>query len=350
MNEANVFRHLQQVARVSLGLYPTPIHEAPRLGEAIGGVNLYVKREDLSGLAFGGNKVRTLEYTMAAALEAGADCVVAAAYAHSNHCRQAAAAAARLGLEAYVLLRVGIQSDVWQGNMLLDQILGAHVELVEAPGLDEVRAIAEARCHALADEGRRPFQVTLTLTVRTLATVGALGGYLELRAQLRRLKIKPDFIYISSAGATLAGALLGVGLLGEHTRVVGVSAEGLAEERTALVSDLVDRAATRLDLPSPDLARVEWRIDDAFVAPAYGVTNPSAIDALHLAARTEGLLLDPVYTAKGLAGLTAHVRSGKVPPGSTVVFVHTGGTPNLFSYAEQIEPGLATHSGESARA
>jgi 1-aminocyclopropane-1-carboxylate deaminase/D-cysteine desulfhydrase-like pyridoxal-dependent ACC family enzyme len=329
---------LGTLPRERLGFFPTPLHDAPRLSTELGrGVRVLMKREDQAGLAFGGNKTRVLEFTTGQARAEGADCVVAAAYAHSNHCRQAAAAAARLGLEAWVVLRAGIHSDAWQGNLLLDELLGAHVELVEARDIPAVRVAAEALVERLRAQGRRPFLLTLRPEVRVLGTCAALETYLELVEQLEALDVDSGgvTVFVSSAAASVTGMTLGARATGHIGRVVGVSPDGEREPQTAYVEGLLRTVAERLGLTDlPDEPAVE--IDDTFLPPGYGQTNQHAAEAIRLVARTEGVMLDPVYTGKGMAGLVAHVRSGRVPARSTVVFIHTGGQPNLFSYAPDL--------------
>ncbi|MCA1648298.1 MAG: pyridoxal-phosphate dependent enzyme [Chloroflexi bacterium] len=316
-------------------MLPTPLQEAPRLSQAIG-VHILIKRDDLTGLALGGNKTRSLEFVIGAAIAQGADILVAAATAQSNYCRQAAAAAAWLGLDAVVVLGDDPAGDRVQGNLLLDQVLGARIERVQAGGTEAIRAAAQDRVDALRREGRRPVLLTLVPEMRTLSVVAHLLTFFELHEQLKRRNIAPDAVYVSSAASTYTGLLMGAYVTGSPVAVVGIPAEGMVADRAADIADLLSRSAAllRLDFPRDLIDRMI--VDDRFIGAGYGLPTPEGVAALALAARTEGLLLDPVYTAKGLAALIDHVRTGRLARGSTVIFVHTGGIPNVFTYATEL--------------
>ena len=298
-----------------------------------------VKRDDQTGLAFGGNKTRMLEFTLGRAIANGADCIVAAAYADSNHCRQAAAAAARLAVESWLVL--GLQGGVpeWQGNLLLDHLLGARIEFVRASGVADILAAATNRMAALRQEGRRPFLLTYSPDARALGAIAHVAAFLELSTQLEQAGLRPHSLYVASGGNTYAGLLLGARLIHSNMRVVGIVPEGNSDEGHRVVESLLARAAEMLEIDWPLAASPAIELDDQFLGPGYGVPSNAGNEALLLTARSEGLLLDPVYTAKGMAGLIAHTRSGRVPAGSTVVFVHTGGGPGIFACAAPLHPG-----------
>ncbi|MHB0868680.1 MAG: pyridoxal-phosphate dependent enzyme [Chloroflexota bacterium] len=321
--------------RVQLAFLPTPLHEMPRLTRELGGARILVKRDDLTGLALGGNKSRVLEFVMGDALQSGATTIVAAAYAQSNYCRQAAAAAAQLGLGCHLVLRAGIKSDRWQGNLLLDKLLGAQIHLISVDSSAEILAAAEQLTERLRAEGEKPYLVTLNRRAQVRAAIAYIGGFLELQRQLREIGVKPDRIYLSSSGNSYAGMLLAAKATGFPTKIVGVSPEGTTPERSARSIAIANDAAAALGL-GVRLSEEDGCLEDSFLGPSYGIPTPGSVEAVQLLARLEGILVDPIYTGKGLAGLISHVRSGVVGRDETVVFVHTGGVPGIFAFAEEL--------------
>jgi D-cysteine desulfhydrase len=296
-----------------LSSWPTPLEPAPRLAERIGlrPDDLWIKRDDLTGLGGGGNKVRKLEHTVAAALDDGATTLITSGAAQSNHARLTAAAARRVGLDAVLVLR-GDHAAVSGGNISLDRLLGARLVWAGDEPLDVVAA-------RVADEltaaGQRPALIPFGGT----SVVGA-RGYVDCALELREQA--PDLVHVVVAvgsGGTMAGL---VAELGAHT-VLGVDT-GAMPDPGARITELVERLR-------PGSGELRLRSDQ--VGPGYGVLTAAARTALEDAARTEGLVLDPVYTAKALAGLTAAVAEGEIRPGERTVFVHTGGLPGLFGHA-----------------
>jgi D-cysteine desulfhydrase family pyridoxal phosphate-dependent enzyme len=325
---------LDRLPHVRLAHLPTPLDEAPNLARRLGGPRIFVKREDLTGLAFGGNKARILEYTMADAVRQGADTIVACAFAQSNHCRQAAAAAARLGLRAVLVLGRGEKAEQVQGNLLLDDLLGAEIVRTDEETLESISARAAAVTESLQAAGRRAVQVSLTPGATALAAAAFVGCVLELHEQLTQAAVSPTRIYVASSGGTQAGLVLGSLALGAPWTVAGYTPIARPERRDR-VAGIVNDAARLLDLPvhagPDDIANF-----DSELGPGYGRLSPDAIGALRLLAATEGILLDPVYTAKAMSGLVRDVRAGTYRADESIVFVHTGGTPALFSYADEL--------------
>ena len=306
--------------RVSLGTFPTPLEPAPRLAAAIGlrQDRLWIKRDDLTGLGGGGNKVRKLERTLGAALRDGADCLVTTGAAQSNHARLTAAAGARLGL-AVTLVLAGHPGDEPQGNLLLDEIFGARIRW--AGDADDIRlaAVADETAAELASSGARPAVIPFGGSNRD----GALA-YADAARELRdQLPGQPTSVVAVGSGGTMAGlvAELGPGyVLGVHTGAVAAPGEVVA----ALV------AAVTAEPPAPPALRL--RTDQ--VGPGYASLTEPAAAAIRLAARTEGVVLDPVYTGRAMAGLIAAVRDGSLDAGAPVVFWHTGGLPGLFGHPD----------------
>lgn len=336
LSRAVLAERLATVPRVPLAATPTPLEYCPRLGEAIGGIELYVKRDDLTGLAFGGNKTRQLEYLFADVLAQGADVVVAGAYTQSNWCRQIAAAARRLGLDASLVLMHGEKGPLRQGNLLLDELLGAEVEVVALTEMAELSPLLAARAEVLRARGRHPYVVDPgALATLARSALGYVGAALELDEQLEARGLSADHLYLSGANMTPAGLALGLRALGRSTRVVGITPIRWPEPRSV---DIARIASATADLLGLDVVLDPQDIcnDEDYVGERYGVVSEASRAALLLAARSEGLILDPVYTSKALAGLIGHVERGLVQRGECVVFVHTGGLPALFAYAEDL--------------
>jgi len=327
-----------QLPRVSLcSVLPTPMEEAPRLSRAAGGSRILLKREDLTGLALGGNKIRSLEFVFGDLRAQGCNAVITTAGVQSNMCRATAAAASRLGLRCVLLLR-GTGNEARQGNLLLDDLLGADVRFIptrdpydgRVPGwLDEVK-------RELVSQGHRPYVLHLTGGTSAQATCAYVDAAEELVEQLARLEVEPDWLYVTvGSGITAAGLALGIKHLRLRTRVVGVSASSGADFLSERIVNYATGAAETLGL-STRVSSEDFDVLDAYVGPGYGEPYPEAVAAIRLVAREEGVLLDPVYTGKCMAALLGQIQSQAVGPSDTVVFVHSGGAPNLFAGAEDL--------------
>ena len=328
---------LAALPRVQLAHLPTPLDFCPRLTEHLGGPDIYIKRDDLTGLALGGNKTRNLEFLFGEAVAQGADCIITGAYPQSNQCRQTAAAAAKLGLDCYLVLgALRHRADV-QGNLLLDHLFGAHVEV--APEADDVgvQTIIDERVAELKAEGRRPYRFTNKypeLAVKSVA--GYLNGMQELHGQLERLPEQPTTIVVTSgSGATHTGIAATVKALGLPYRVTGISIRPQNPPQRERIAALSQSAATHYGIPcalTPD----EVDVREEYYGGGHGVTTTAGRDAVHTVARTEGILLDLTYTGKSMSGLIDLVRKGHFSQSERVVFVHTGGIPSLFAHADEV--------------
>ncbi|MFI0806225.1 D-cysteine desulfhydrase family protein [Streptomyces echinatus] len=315
---------------VPLGTFPTPVEPAPRLAAALGlgPDDLWVKRDDLTGLGGGGNKIRKLEWTVGAALAEGADTLVTTGAPQSNHARLTAAAGARLGLDVVLVLR-GSPGVSRSGNLALDGLFGARLAWageVDQAGLD--RAAAEVGARLRADGARPaliPFGGSSVLGARGYARCGT-----ELREQLPGLRTA---VVALGSGGTMAGLVAALG----GGSVLGVDVGALADPAAA-----VAEFAAPLTTEEVDAGRLRVRRDQ--VGAGYAALTDAVSRALRLAARTEGLVLDPTYTGRALAGLHAAVRDGDVRPGERTVFVHTGGLPGLFGH-----PAAVAFAEEGAR-
>lgn len=325
---------LATLPRVTLAHLPTPLDPCPRLSAHVGGTTIAVKREDCTGLAFGGNKVRQHEYVLADALARGCDCVIQGSAAQSNQSRLLAAAGARLGLDVHLTPRLSTADEPLQGNALLDELLGATVHPV--PADTSTIAFKAALAARLQAAGRKPYIIGMGAT-RSL--VLAAVAYVECLFEIVEASGAPDWIFTSSQGSTQAGLLLGCSLLGlERTRVVGINPMPASHEAHRSADEIAALATEAGRLLRHDHAFEGSDIvnSDAHVGDGYGVPSAAGLEALRLMARTEGIVLDPVYTSKALAGLLDDCRRGVVGPTDRAVFVHTGGTPAVFAYADAL--------------
>lgn len=316
--------------RVRLAHLPTPLEEAPRFAAALGGgVRVFVKRDDCTGLLLGGNKARHNEFLLADAVVQGCDLVVWGAGVQSNNCRQTAAGCARLGLECHLYLSRGHYRTEPQGNLLLDYLVGAHVEFTEVAIGPELDALLAAKAEECRGRGRKPYFWDRPRVVPRAAVSYALC-IAEIADQLSALGLTADALYVSSSGATGAGVALGRKLLGWTcpTRLI-CPMHWPWHIPTALAKD-ANAAAALLGVPHR-LTAADLDADEGYVAPGYGLPSPAGQEALHLLARTEAILLDPVYSAKAMGALIADVRGGRYRPGSVLVFIHTGGVPAIFA-------------------
>jgi len=319
---------------VSLAKLPTPLDDVPRFSAALGGPRIMIKREDLTGLAFGGNKTRMLEFRMANALGEGADCVINGAAVQSNDCRQTAAAGAKLGLKVYLVLkeRRDRADAVPQGNFLLDCLLGAEVITL---GPDETRSQQQAMldlAERLRSEGRHPY---LALQDLHLWAVAYVDCFLEIQAQLAAIGVQASYIYLTSGLMSQAGLMLGVRATNAAMSVVGVCPSQHQPDSLQRIASLAMDAGRFLGLDI-SFSAGDVNNTDAYVGETYGKPTPAGIEAIKLLAQTEAILLDPVYSSKGMSGLIDHIRQGKIARDETVVFVHTGGNPALFAYNQEL--------------
>jgi D-cysteine desulfhydrase family pyridoxal phosphate-dependent enzyme len=311
---------------VQLAPDPSPVHELTALRRALGGgPRLLVKRDDALPFAFGGNKVRKMQLVAADAIEAGADTLITSGGVQSNHARVTAAAAAKLGLRC-VLVVNGARPARLTANALLDHLLGAEVHHVADRS---ERAVAvEAAAAELRRAGRRPYVIPIGAST-PLGAIGLASAVTELHAQL---ETPPDIIiHSTSSGGTQAGLVAGCELVGLGTRIIGVSADETAAGLAGEIRSILDGMPALLDLPPKQFAAARVEVDDRFVGGGYGVPTDESRAAIELLARTEGLFLDPTYTAKAMAGLIARVRAGEFREDQTVLFWHTGGQVGLFA-------------------
>lgn len=334
-------QRIGKLPRYSLSHLPTPLEFLPRFSERLGGPRIHIKRDDCTGLACGGNKARHNEFLIGDALEKQADVVVWGAGVQSNNCRQTAAACAKAGLDCHLILGRGHPAtgpDLVQGNLLLDQLVGAYVEIVDAgigPDLDRLIA---AQAERYASQGRRPYKWDPQV-VKPLAAISYAECVAEILEQAQAADWQPTAIYLSSAGSTGAGAALGKQVLGYSGVVRSIAPMDWPWDTRSDLARIANSGAELLELETR-LTAGDIDITFEHIAPGYGVVSEGALEAISLLARTEGILLDPIYTGKAMAGLIHDIRMGNLTRDDTVVFIHTGGTPAIFAYADVLAEGI----------
>jgi D-cysteine desulfhydrase/L-cysteate sulfo-lyase len=307
---------------------PSPLARLPRFSAAIGGgADVWIKREDLLPLAFGGNKLRNLEFRLARTMAENPDTVVVGLDRQSNSARQTIGACNKLGLKTILVLE-GQRPDVVQGNLLVDYLLGADV--VFAPTRAAQRAALDEHARRVREAGGRPHILNDNPMFDVASALAYLETTLELLEQMDTAGVQPNAFYMSSSGKGQAGLVLGKRLTNAGHAVHGVTAtdEFHVPSRTAAIANETlevlgfDRRVSEDDV----------RNDMQFVGPGYGIPTDTCVDAVKLFARTEGVILDPIYTGKAAAGMIAHIEEGRYGKGDTLVFVHTGGTPAIFTW------------------
>ena len=325
--------NLDHFPRVSLAQLPTALEPMKRLSAYLGGPDIYIKRDDCTGLATGGNKTRKLEFLMADALEKGADTILTIGAVQSNHVRQTAAASACLGLACHGLLETEVPctraSYQRSGNILLDGLFGAQLTLFERGS--NMQAAGCALADSLAAAGRRPYIIPVGGSNATGA-LGYVDCVLELSGQLQQQGIEAQHIvHATGSAGTQAGILTGLQLLDLDMAVTGISVSADIATQTGKVRRLCRETAELLGLddPVPDSS---IHVRDQYVGEAYGVPTGAMKEAVELCARLEGILLDPVYSGKAMAGLVDMIQNRELAAGDTTVFLHTGGSAGLFAY------------------
>ena len=327
-------QRINRLPRVSLGHLPTPLEELKRFSDEIGGPRVFMKRDDCTGLAFGGNKTRHNEFILGDALEKGADMFVWGAGVQSNNCRQTAAACARHGLACHLVLSRHNHHDEVQGNLLLDHVLGATVEIVDAPIGPELDSVLTAEAERFRAQGRRVYSWDRDV-VKPLAAVSYVLCMVELVEQLKAQAIEPHAIYVCSAGSTGAGLALGKEALGLSCSLLNILPIRWPWDEQEDLARIANGTADLLDL-SHRLCADQINANGDYIGPGYGIPTEAGTEAIAQVARTEGILLDPTYTGKTMGAMIDHFRKGSYARDQVIVFVHTGGTPALFAYRDEL--------------
>lgn len=333
---------IAKLPRVRLGFYPTPLTDAQHLSSTIGGPHIFIKREDLSGLAMGGNKARKLEFILGEAQKQGATRLISTASAQSNFCLQTAAAGRKLGMKSSFALLKGVHNEV-QGNLLLQNVLDSDIEILEVGDMSLLRGsfIADKLNEIAEDKrakGEKPY--ILLHNLPELAALLGIAGWVtvaeELNEQFEQMGLKVDYVVLANGGGgTQAGLELGARYLNAKWKVVGIPVLNKNETALNMTAEQVNAGAEFLGMDvrvAPD----DIELHDEYLGAGYGIPTADGLGAIRQVAQTEAIFLDPVYTSKAMAGLIGLARQGRFKPTDTVVFVHTGGIPALFAYQPEV--------------
>jgi L-cysteate sulfo-lyase len=331
--------HLARFPRVKLGHGPTPFEPMPNLSKHLGGPNLYIKRDDCTGLASGGNKTRKLEFLIAEALEQGADTVITQGATQSNHARQTAAAAVKVGLDCKILLEqrvVGVGEEYEEsGNVLLDKLLGASI-VNRLPSGTNMQEAMKKLADELRGQGKKPY----VIPGGGSNPVGALGYVVcaqELLTQSFDAGVRIDHVvHATGSTGTQAGLVVGFQATNSGIPVLGISVRAAQQQQEENVYKLVQSTAKLLGMET-EIPRSSVVANGDYVGKGYGQPTPEMVEAVQLAARFEAILLDPVYSGKGMAGLIGLIKAGRFSKDDNVVFIHTGGSVALFGYRSTFE-------------
>lgn len=331
--------HLARFPRLSLGHFPTPLEPLDNLSKLLGGPKIWIKRDDATGLATGGNKTRKLEFLLADALQKKADIIITQGATQSNHVRQTIAGAAKLGLKAKVLLekRVTDFGEDYQrsGNVQLDLLLGGDI-VAHLPGGTDMQQAMEDYAAELREQGHNPY----VIPGGGSNAIGALGYAAcaeELLYQSSQLRLRIDHVvHATGSTGTQAGLVAGFTATNSHIPVLGISVRAPKAKQEENVWNLASRTRELLGVPG-DLSRETVVANSDYVGDGYGLPTESMLEALRLLAQHEGILLDPVYSGKGMAGLIDLIRKGHFRKDDNVVFIHTGGSAGLFGYRQVFE-------------
>ncbi|AHB11082.1 D-cysteine desulfhydrase [Zymomonas mobilis] len=331
--------HLARFPRLSLGHFPTPLEFLPRLTEYLGGPSIYIKRDDCTGLATGGNKTRKLEFLLADALKQEADVILTQGATQSNHVRQTIAAASKLGLESQVILekRVTRFGEDYQrsGNVLLDDLLGGKIVGYFPNGTD-MQAELEKLADSLRYQGKKPYIVPGGGS-NAIGALGYVACAEELLFQSSQQRLRVDHIvHATGSTGTQAGLLAGLTATNSGIPVLGICVRAPKEKQEENVYALTERTRDLLGVKG-NLSKEVVVANSDYVGEGYGLPTEGTLEALRLLARLEGILLDPVYTGKGMAGLIDLVRLGHFSQKDNIVFIHTGGSSGLFGYRQILE-------------
>jgi L-cysteate sulfo-lyase len=325
--------HLARFPRVRLGHLPTPLEPMKNLSKLLGGPNLYIKRDDCTGLSSGGNKTRKLEFLMADALQKGADTVITQGAIQSNHARQTAAAAAKLGMKCEILLenRTGSNSPDYcgSGNVLLDHLHGSPTR--NFPGGTDMNAAMEKVADEVRAKGGKPY-IIVGGGSNAIGALGYVNCAVELVGQANDQGLHINhLVHATGSAGTQAGLIAGLEGCRSHVPVLGIGVRAAKQQQEENVFKLACLTADLLDMPA-SVVRESVVANCDYVGAGYGIPTDGMIEAINLLARTEGILLDPVYSGKGMAGLVDLCRKGHFKKNDNIVFLHTGGSVGLFGY------------------
>lgn len=332
---------LEELPRVKLGCYPTPLMGAPHLSSFLGGPHIFIKREDLSGIALGGNKCRHLEFILGHAKQQGADAIVSTSGSQSNFCTLMAAAARKLGMKPSFVLMKDIHPET-QGNLLLHNVMDSDIEIVDVPHEavfgEEMSKRLDEVASDLREKGYRPFVIRHTFPDISylLSSVAWVDAADEIVQQLKNQNINAQYIvHATATGGTQAGLVIGSEYLKASYKILGISVWRKKGEAESAIIKRANEVSKFLQLGT-NITSSDVEVNEEYIGDGYGIPSEECIDAIKLVAKTEGVFLDPVYTGKAMAGLISLIRGGKFTSKDAVVFIHTGGIPALFAYDREV--------------
>lgn len=336
LSAEELISRINKIPRISLAQLPTVLEFAPNISKELG-INLYIKRDDCTALAFGGNKTRHLEFIMAKTLSGDYDCILTGAASQSNFCRQAVAAANKLNLDSYLVLMHGVKGKLMQGNFLLYNILGANVDVVEGENLEDIPKHLDKKYEELMKEGRKPLLIYggFGKEDTTLAGISYANAMAEIDKQMKNQNFVADHLFVTAANMTQAGCELGARVLNWSTRIQGISPVYWDMNIKEDIARICNQGAKMLGL-NLEFNSNMINHDNNYVGEKYGLPTKDGIAAMNLLAKKEGLFLDPVYTSKGFAALIDYIKKGIIKKGENVVFIFTGGSPAVFAYNEEL--------------
>ena len=315
--------------RLELAKLPTPLDHVENLGKSLGDLDLWFKRDDLTGFGLGGNKVRSLEYLAADAMKVNSNILITGGSPGSNHVRTTMAVAAHLGLKGVAVLS-GTRPSKTNGNLLLNQLLDAKLVFTGNPDRSYIDNYIEDEAERLWDKGDSPYMIRRG-GVSSLGCIGYVSAAVEICSQLQSLNLNPDILLCATGcGVTQAGLLVGFKLMGLNCRLYGITVSRSRDECVAYIKQLINETEDVLGLESR-VKNDEIFVFDEYIGEGYSVPTSEGIDAIRLVAQTEGIFLDPIYTGKAMAGLTDLVKKDLIGSDNTVIFLHTGGSPSIFS-------------------
>lgn len=332
LTPAELQSHIDKIPRLRLAHLPTPLEEMPRLTERLGGPNIWIKREDMTGLAFGGNKARHYEYEMPHIADEGYDVMLNIMDYHSNNARMTAAAANKIGMRYILILKNAANRNV-QGNLLIDKILGAELHLLDEYQSGDAEGYATRLKEELEGEGHKPYLIQEHLFPRIVGMVGFVQAGIEILEQIEKNNLKNVHI-IGVAGRSISGLIIAAKSMGLDWKFTGVTVNydvPLSEyifQHTEDIQELLDLPVT--------FAESDMRILDQYVGEGYGVMTAQVAEAIHIAAQTDAIICDPNYTGTAMAALIDQVAEGGFNDNETVIFLHTGGLPAVFTFADQL--------------
>lgn len=315
--------------RLELAKLPTPLDRVENLGKSLGNLDLWFKRDDLTGFGLGGNKVRSLEYLAADAMKVNSNILITGGSSGSNHVRTTMAVAAHLGLKGVAVLS-GTRPSKANGNLLLNQLLDAKLVFTGNPDRSYIDNYIEDEAERLRGKGESPYMIRRG-GVSSLGCIGYVSAAVEICSQLQSLNLNPDILLCATGcGVTQAGLLVGFKLMGLNCRLYGITVSRSRDECIAYIKQLINETEDVLGLDSR-VKNDEIFVFDEYIGEGYSVPTSEGIDAIRLVAQTEGIFLDPIYTGKAMAGLTDLIKKDLIGSDNTVIFLHTGGSPSIFS-------------------